>query len=626
MQKSDPLISPGRRGEERAEEQLDRLAETIRLTVARAAQLEAWETAGGVESPQLGLTSRNSEGVEGWETKSESELCGDCEEVEEYWRGLLDRANMEQEDIRAQALVLFQRVQSISLPAKSPPKYPPKSQLSSLLTLSLNPSPVPPQSQSFPDPPPSLSPSSISLDSYQHDLDEACFRLQYYQRHVLPRDIARGIEEERRYLRRVGQIRRTEVEKLEKARKELERARDELREEVRKLKIARELLSKDRNLHLRSSTSPSPFPDSLCQSPDFDYLSKEISSAIEGIDWAKPAKSKGEIRDLELRCQLAIAVIEDKAGNYAAIQREITSISQSISLLDPRLFGIRRVQTLLKSAQSKLAAQMSHLQLTEAKQTIQNISKSLLGLEKIREKDQEAAKISNFEGISLQLGLENALKEPRISADFCTTASSVPGLNDSCLSLPRFSEKCRPSKWTNWVETVKTQEEMLERLRAQLGTAQIRLREVEVREIRTREKETALKTAEKQLILLKQYMEMRIMKTKVKEDRLKVREKAVLGLIAAGDTLSAVKTHIFDLRDQLEAEEAAFKAERSSTELLHLKLQSNQAALCSQARHLHSLQRLLGRQHSLQERQKTKLEGIRMDLERLLPVLQRCEG
>ena len=625
MQKSDPLISPARRGEERAEDQLDRLAETIRLTVARAAQLEAWEPAGGVESPQLGLTSRNSEGLEGWEEKSESELgCGECEEVEEYWRGLLDRANMEQEDIRAQALVLLQRVQSPAFPAT--PKYPQKSHLSSILTLSLSPASRPSQVQSFTDPLPSLSPTSHSPDPYQHDLDEAYFRLRYYKKHVLPRDIARGIEEERRYLRRVGQIRRAEVEKLEKARRELERTREDLREEVKKVKIARELLSKDRNSYLRSSTSLSPFPDSPSPSPDFDYLFKEISSLIEGIDSSKPPKSKGEVGDLELRCKLAIAVIEDKTGNSAAIQREIASISQAISLFNPRLFGIRRVQTLLTFAQSKLAAQQFHLQLREAKQNLQEMNRSVLGLEKIGGKGKEIGRNAVPEGLSLRLEPENALKQARISVDFCTTASSIPGLNDSCLSLPRLDEKCRPSKWANLVETVKAQEELIDRLRDQLGSAQIRLKEVDVREVRVREKEAGLQTAEKQLALLKQYMEQRVTKIKGKEERLKVRERAILGLIAAGDSLSAVKTQILDLRDRLEAEEAALSAERSSIEQLHLKLKSTQGALSCKAHYLHSLQKLLGRQHCLQVQEKARFEGIRGDLARLLPVLQRCEG
>lgn len=634
MQKSDPLISPSRRGEERAEDQLDRLAETIRLTVARAAQLEASEQMARVESPQFGCTSRTSEGLEGaelreWEGKtpcSQSELgCMECEEVEEYWRGLLDRAMMEQEDIRSYAVILVQRSSPVPIPAKPSSPYTGKANLASLLTISL--SPATNDSPSFPDFPLTLSPTPCSPDSFhQQDVDEAYFRLQYYQKHVMPRDIAKGIEEEKRYLRRVGQIRRNEVEKLIKARRELENTTEELQEELKKVRISKELFFKNRNRHLRSSTSPSLFHESPTQSPDIEYLSKEISQVIDGINWEKPSKSKetkGEIGNLELRCKLAIAVIEDKTGDSESIQREITSISQTISQLNPRIFGVRRVQTLLAFARSRLSAQQSHIQLSSARETLRELSKSLNCLEKMCEKEKKIEGKLSFEGVFMHLETEKAYRLPRPSS---TTASSLPTLSDISLCPPHLEEKYSASKWTNLIETVKTQEELIGKLREELGNALIRLKEADMREIRVRERETGLKTAERQLVVLREYMDKRIARNKVAEGRLKVRERAIMGVIAAADTLSAVKTMVLDMQERLETQETTLNTERNATEQLNLQLQSTQEALTCKAHYLRGLQRLLGRQHSLQVQEKAKLDSIRVDLTRLLPTLQRCEG
>lgn len=634
MQKSDPLISPSRRGEERAEDQLDRLAETIRLAVAKAAQLEASEQVGRLESPQFGCTSRTSEGLEGAELRewggktpgSQSEFgCMECEEVEEYWRGQLDRAMMEQEDIRAYALTLLQRSNPSQIPAKRSFSYTGKADLASLLTISL--SQATNESQSFPDFPLLLSPAPYSPDPFpQQDVDEAYFRLQYYQKHVLPRDIARGIEEEKRYLRRVGQIRRNEVAKLIKARQELETTTKNLQEELKKVRISKELFFKNRSRHLRSSTSPSLFPESPTQFPDIDSLSKAISQAIDGIHWEKPSKwkeTKGEIGNLELRCKLAIAVIEDKTGDLETIQREISTISQAISRVNPRGFGVRRVQTLLAYAQNRLSALQSQNQLCLARETLRELSKSMNCLEKVGGKGRSIEEKVSFEGGFRHLETEKASILPRPSS---TTASSLPPFSDISLFSSHLEEKYSASKWTNLLETVKTQEELIGKLREELGKALIRLKEADIREIRVRDRETGLKTAEKQLEVLREYMELRIARNKVTEGRLKVRERAIMGIIAAADTLSAVKTMVLDMQDRLETQEITLNTERNATEQLNLQLQSTQEALNCKAHYLRSLQRLLGRQHSLQVQEKAKLESIRGDLARLLPTLQRCEG
>jgi hypothetical protein len=176
------------------------------------------------------------------------------------------------------------------------------------------------------------------------------------------------------------------------------------------------------------------------------------------------------------------------------------------------------------------------------------------------------------------------------------------------------------------IETVKTQEELIGKLREELGNALIRLKEADLREIRVRERETGLKTAERQLVVLREYMDQRIARNKVTEGRLKVRERAIMGVIAAADTLSAVKTMVLDMQERLETQETRLNTERNVTEQLNLQLQSTQEALTCKAHYLRGLQRLLGRQHSLQVQEKAKLDSIRVDLARLLPTLQRCEG
>ena len=620
MQKSDPLISPNPTSDERAEDQLDRLAEALRLAVLRAAQVAAQEDPSEMESPPRNTvpsTRRSIETCE-WDGKTPASysegICAECEEVAEYWSLLLDRAMMDTEDIRAQAVRL------ITEPATA---HPIKVKLAAEVSTAMLPRTI----TDFETFPTLCLPAALqnSEAGYQQDLDEAYFRLEQYRKHIFPREIQQVLDMEKRYLRRIEQIRQKEIEKLEKTRLEIEIIRDDLRDELEKIRQINENSGKNR----KTSVSPLFLTDSmLVHSPEAESLPRELVHLIEGMKWELPSKVKelkGEVRELELRCVAASGLIDEETGNSEAIQQELTAISQRLALLNPRLFGIRRIQTKLAFAQSKLTAQMSRGRLKGTRQTLKELTCSLNALEKVYDRENHALQTESpppSEPLTYPQSPEKR-KNPRQSSTFYTTASSFPGLNDSFISL--HIEKNSSSRFGHLFDIIKSQEDVIDNLKKQLGKSEIKIKEMEMKEIQVKEREMMVETREKQVLTLKEYAEMRLNRINNREKRVKLRETAVMSAVAAGDPINAVKVFVLEMRERLETLELSLINEKTALEQRQVKLKFSENALSSKAEYLQRMQRVLTRTHKRQMQEKAYLEVIRHDLNRLLPLLQRCE-